>query len=244
MRILLTIKYDGTDLVGFQIQDNGLTVQELIEGALFKLTGESIRIHGAGRTDSGVHAIGQTAHFDTDSRIPPEKYAYALNTLLPKSVRIAKSEMVDENFHARFSARGKHYRYLILNSPHDDPFLCRTALHVYKPLDLDRMNGAARLIVGTHDFSAFKAAGVELKTHVRTIYRSEFSLMGNSVLAYDIVGSGFMYNMVRILVGTFIEIGLNIRDIDCINSAFLSRNRHELGATAPARGLMLMEVIY
>jgi len=242
-RIRLIIEYDGTNYRGWQNQPNGLAVQEVLERELEKLTGERIVIHASGRTDSGVHARAQVAHFDTLSSIPADKFCYALNVGLPADVRIIYSDSVYENFHARFCVKKKHYRYAIWHAPHASALNARTTLHIHTTLDYDNINVAAKDIIGTHDFRAFKAAGVELNDTVRTIYESNWSVNGRLV-TYDVIGSGFMYNMVRILVGTMIEIGQGRRDKDSLKTALSTLNRSDAGATAPAHGLMLMGVEY
>jgi len=242
-RIRLIIQYEGTNYVGWQTQPNGPSVQARMEAELSKLCGESIALHASGRTDSGVHAYAQVAHFDTESRIPAEKWAYALNAGLPADIRVAYSGEAAADFHARFDVKRKHYRYCMLLGPHADPFLRRTALHVHGPLDMARMEAAASLVLGTHDFAAFKAAGVELQSTVRTLFSSKWEKDGR-LLAYTVSADGFMYNMVRILVGTMLEIGMGRREVDSISRALLSGNRTEAGATAPAHGLTLARVEY
>lgn len=241
-RIRLIIQYDGTGYVGWQTQPNGLAVQEVIERELRKLTGEKTDLHASGRTDSGVHAMAQVAHFDTESRIPPDKFAYALNVGLPRDIRVIYSDMA-EGFHARFDVIRKHYRYTVNNAPHAGVFNRNTALHYHYALDMDKMKRAAGDLLGEHDFLAFKSAGTELENTVRTIYRAEWSRQGN-ILNFDIAGSGFMYNMVRIIAGTLLEIGSGKRKEDSIKRALQSLDRRDAGATAPAHGLMLYRVEY
>lgn len=241
-RIRLIIQYDGTDYVGWQTQPNGIAVQQKIEEELHRITGEDITLHASGRTDSGVHARAQVAHFDTDSRISEDKFAYALNAYLPEDIRIIYSGSA-ENFHARFDVKKKHYRYQIWNAAHMDPFMKNTALHVHSFLDVEKMNAAAKLILGEHDFKAFKSVGVELKSTVREIFSSSWKQEG-ALITYDVSGSGFMYNMVRILVGTMIEIGKGQREKESILEALEKGERDLLGATAPAKGLFLYRVEY
>lgn len=241
-RIRLIIQYDGTGYVGWQTQPNGVAVQEVLEKELRKLTGEKTSLHASGRTDSGVHAMAQVAHFDTESRIPPDKFAYALNVGLPGDIRVVYSDRA-EGFHARFDVITKHYRYTVNNAPHAGVFNRNTALHYHYALDLDKMKRAAGDLLGEHDFSAFKSAGTELENTVRTIYRAEWSRQGN-ILTFDIAGSGFMYNMVRIIAGTLLEIGSGKRNEDSIKKALQSLDRRDAGATAPAHGLMLYRVEY
>lgn len=249
-RVRLIIQYAGANYVGWQTQPNGVAVEEVIEKELFRLTGENITLHASGRTDSSVNARAQVAHFDTASRIPPGKFCYALNVSLPADIRIAYSDAPGECFHSRFDVVSKHYRYQVLLSPHLDPFYRDTALHIHHPIDVERMNEAASAILGTHDFLAFKAAGIELKDTVRTISRSQWheakaSRNGETrLLYYDVAGSGFMYNMVRILVGTMLEIGGGKREAMDMHKALRSRERGLAGATAPAHGLTLYRVEY
>lgn len=245
-RIVLIIEYDGTNYVGWQVQPNGVAVQQVICSALKKLTGEEISLHASGRTDSGVHAHAQTAHFDTDSRIPADKFCFALNTYLPPDIRIRASfdaPTGSGEFHSRFCVKRKHYRYTVLNSPHNSAFTRNTALHVHAKLDLAKLNEAASLFLGTHDFAAFKAAGSKAATTIRTIYKSEWSANG-SYLYYDVAGSGFLYNMVRIMVGTMLRVGMGYASPDSVRHALEAPARDNAGDTAPAHGLMLYRVEY
>ena len=170
-RIHLVVEYDGTDYAGWQRQSNAMTVQEQLERAVKRLTGETVCVSGASRTDAGVHALGQSAHFDTESRIPADKFSFALNTLLPPDIRVVKSEEVAADFHSRFSGHGKRYRYLIHAAPHAGALNRRTHAHVIYPLDVEKMQREALDLVGTHDFAAFAASGSVVKDTVRTIYR-------------------------------------------------------------------------
>ena len=243
MRIKLTIEYDGTAYAGWQRQENALAVQQVIEEALTKLTRARVVIAGASRTDAGVHALGQTAHFDTESRIPPDKYAFALNTMLPADIRIRKSEAVSEDFHARFSNKGKRYRYLIYQSPHAGALNWNTHAHVIYPLDDEKMRRELTALIGTHDFAAFAASGSVVKDTVRTIYSASLTRRGDE-LELLVEGSGFLYNMVRIIAGTLISVGAGRLEEGAFARAIQSGNRLDLGVTAPAHGLTLMEVYY
>ncbi len=243
MRIKLTIEYDGTAYAGWQRQENALAVQQVIEEALTKLTRARVVIAGASRTDAGVHALGQTAHFDTESRIPPDKYAFALNTMLPADIRIRKSEAVSEDFHARFSNKGKRYRYLIYQSPHAGALNRNTHAHVIYPLDDEKMRRELTALIGTHDFAAFAASGSVVKDTVRTIYSASLARRGDE-LELLVEGSGFLYNMVRIIAGTLISVGAGRLEEGAFARAIQSGNRLDLGVTAPAHGLTLMEVYY
>ena len=243
MRIKLTIEYDGTAYAGWQRQENALAVQQVIEEALTKLTRARVVIAGASRTDAGVHALGQTAHFDTESRIPPDKYAFALNTMLPADICIRKSEAVSEDFHARFSNKGKRHRYLIYQSPHAGALNRNTHAHVIYPLDDEKMRRELTALIGTHDFAAFAASGSVVKDTVRTIYSASLARRGDE-LELLVEGSGFLYNMVRIIAGTLISVGAGRLEEGAFARAIQSGNRLDLGVTAPAHGLTLMEVYY
>ena len=245
---MLIIEYRGTAYVGWQVQPNGVSVQEVLGRAVRQLTGEKAALHASGRTDSGVHARAQVVHFDTASRIPADKLAYALNTYLPKDIRVKASfdapRTADgEPFHARFSVRRKYYRYFVLNAPHDSAFTFDRALHVHYPLDLEKLNAAAALFVGTHDFAAFKAVGSRAASTVRTIYTSEWRREGD-LLVYEVAGSGFLYNMVRILVGTMLRVGMGYDGLGLIETALADPKRSNAGDTAPAHGLTLWRVTY
>jgi tRNA pseudouridine38-40 synthase len=242
-RILITIEYDGTDYAGWQRQRNGASIQQTLEECLKKVTGEQIRITGAGRTDAGVHARGQAAHFDTGSPIPAERFAYAMNFHLPESIRVTYSEEVPEGFSARFRARAKWYRYTIYNHPHPSALDRSTRLHVREPLDTGAMNTALKDILGRHDFSAFAASGGTHKTAVRTIFSATVSRQRDEV-NIDITGDAFLFNMVRIIAGTLIDIGKHRLGTDALRAMIDTGSRLHGGATAPAKGLTLMKVYY
>ncbi|MBQ8952983.1 MAG: tRNA pseudouridine(38-40) synthase TruA [Clostridia bacterium] len=242
-RIRLTVEYDGTNYSGWQRQENAVSVQQRLEEALEKLLREPVRVTGASRTDAGVHALGQTVHFDTASRIPPEKYAFALNTMLPDDIRVRASQAAAPDFHARFHARGKIYRYMMFNSPHASALLRSSHAHVMYPLDVALMNAEARAVTGTHDFAAFAASGSVAKDTVRTIYDCRVARSGEEVMLL-VHGSGFLYNMVRILAGTLIQVGSGKLERGAIERALSGRSRLALGVTAPAHGLTLMRVFY
>ena len=242
-RILLTVEYDGTNYAGWQRQINGLAVQQVLEEALQKATKERIVVTGASRTDAGVHALGQSVHFDTESRIPPEKYPFVLNTMLPRDVRVHSGREVPEGFHARFMTCGKRYTYRIVNSRHASAIRRNTHVHVPLPLDLAPMQEAAKLLLGTHDYAAFQAAGGTAKTTVRTITSAELTRFGDEIIL-TVEGDAFLYNMVRIIAGTLIEIGLGRRKVDAFSEAYDTLDRLSLGVTAPPQGLELTHVYY
>ena len=242
-RIHLIVEYDGTNYAGWQRQDNAMTVQESLETALTRLTGEIRCVHGASRTDAGVHALGQSAHFDTESRIPPDKFAFALNTLLPGDIRVTRSEEVSGDFHARFSSKGKRYRYLMHVSPHAGALNRLTHAHVIYPLDEAVMRIEAQSLVGTHDFAAFAASGSVVKDTVRTIYRTDVARNGSEIML-TIEGSGFLYNMVRIIAGTLLSVGKGKLSPEDIPALFEGRCRADSGMTAPPQGLFLEKIWY
>lgn len=242
-RILLTVSYDGTAYCGWQYQDNGPSIQNEIEQALAKALGAFTRVTGASRTDAGVHALGQRAHFDTGSGIPPEKYPFVLNRYLPPDIRVTEGRQVPPDFHARFDAVGKWYTYRIHNAPHPSALYRHLTAHVPLALDDEKMHAAAQRLLGTHDFAAFAAAGGQAKTTVRTIDAVSVARDGAEI-TLKIHGDGFLYNMVRIIAGTLIYIGQGKLEADCVSRAIESRNRLELGITAPACGLELTRVEY
>lgn len=243
MRVLLTLEYDGTDYVGWQWQENGLSVQQVLEQALSRVLGSEIRVVGASRTDAGVHALGQRAHFDTNGSIPVHKYPLALNALLPPDVRVIYAQQVADDFHARFDARGKEYTYRICNRRHAGALTARYSAHVPLPLDDMRMQQAANLLVGKHDFRAFSAAGGSAKTFVRELSEVKVQRAGDEI-SIRVRGTAFLYNMVRIIAGTLIDIGKGKLDIDAVTRAFATGDRLCLGPTAPAHGLELTRVFY
>lgn len=242
-RILLTVEYDGTNYAGWQRQINGLAVQQVLEEALQKATKERIVVTGASRTDAGVHALGQAVHFDTESRIPPEKYPFVLNTMLPRDIRVHTGREVPEGFHARFMTCGKRYTYRIVNSRHASAIRRNTHVHVPLPLDLAPMQEAAKQLLGTHDYAAFQAAGGTAKTTIRTITGAELVRFGDEIIL-TVEGDAFLYNMVRIIAGTLIEIGLGRRSVNAFSEAYETLNRLSLGVTAPPQGLELTKVYY
>lgn len=242
-RIRCITEYDGTKYVGWQVQPNGVSVQLRLNEAIARVTGETVQVHGSGRTDSGVHARAQVFHFDTVARMPADKFAFALNTYLPRDIRVLFSEETTEVFHARFSAKEKSYRYTLQLGAHARVFTRDTALHVHTALDFAAMQAAAQDCVGTHDFAAFMSAGSTMENTVRTVLFSAWTRDG-SYWHYDVTGTGFLYNMVRILAGTILEIGEDRRAADAIRAALLSGDRRDAGATAPPQGLTLMRVRY
>lgn len=242
-RILLTLSYDGTAYAGWQWQENAVAVQQRLEEGLEKLIGQPIRVTGASRTDAGVHALGQRAHFDTFSRIPPEKYPFALNTCLPPDIRVLEGRQVPGDFHARFDAQGKRYTYRIHNGPHASALLRNLTAHVPQKLDVPRMQQSLQCLLGQHDFAAFQASGGTAKTTVRTLTDVHLT-QDSGELTLTVCGNAFLYNMVRIIAGTMIDIGMGRLPEDAFQQALDTGDRLRLGVTAPACGLELTEIFY
>ncbi|HYE81820.1 MAG TPA: tRNA pseudouridine(38-40) synthase TruA [Clostridia bacterium] len=243
--IKLIIEYDGTNYCGWQVQENGPSVQAEIEKALKVITGENIRINGSGRTDAGVHARGQVANFTAISSIPQEKFAYALNSLLPRDIVIKDSAEVPMDFHARYSAVGKKYSYLIINSKFPSALLRNYAYHINycERLDIDRIEKAAEAFIGTYDFSGFMSTGSKIADTVRTIFELSVE-KEKDLIRFNYKGNGFLYNMVRIITGTLLYVGIGRIDPESIRDIILSKNRDRAGITVPACGLYLEEVYY
>ena len=270
----LTLTYDGTRFVGWQRQAEGVSIQGLLEDVLARLEGAPVTVHGAGRTDAGVHAIGQVASVRLSAAHPVEVVARALNACLPKDVRVTDVREVAADFHARFSARSKTYRYLIRNASVVSPFERAFVWHVPEPLDLGVMQTAARAIVGTHDFAAFRSAGGDMTHAIRTITRSEIVIRPGgdgasdggaatalpldgpagdpdrgdpdrpTLVAYEVSGSGFLRHMVRALAGTLVEIGRGQRPVASMGALVSGGSRAQAGVTAPPQGLFLVRVVY
>ncbi|MCC7418043.1 MAG: tRNA pseudouridine(38-40) synthase TruA [Acidobacteria bacterium] len=250
--IKIVLAYDGTDFAGFQRQANARTVQQVLEEAIAPIEGAAVNVAGAGRTDSGVHALGQVASFKLTSTIPTRELRQALNATLSATgsndVRVLSVEDMTGEFHARFSARAKLYRYRIVNADLIDPFERRFAWHVPRTLDLDAMRRAAQALEGTHDFSAFQATGGKTSTSVRTIASSVWTesplAAGGRLLIYEIAGSGFLKHMVRSIVGTLVDAGSGRRAPESVAALLQSGERAAVGPTAPPHGLYLVRVDY
>lgn len=242
MRIRLDIEYDGTNYCGWQRQKNGRSVQQCLEEAVSKATGAYAAVHGSGRTDAGVHALRQTAHFDTETSIPVERLASALNYYLPRDIRITEALEVPESFHARFSATGKEYRYVFSNHPQRTALFRSLSAHERVPLDLGRMRDAAAELEGTHDFAAFCSHPGDRNT-VRTIEKITISRDHDYVII-DVAGTGFLHNMVRIIAGTLAEAGKGNMHACDVRTALASGDRRQAGPTAPAEGLFLVRARY
>jgi len=250
----LLLEYDGTAYQGWQVQENRLTIQGVIEDRIFKITGEQSRVIGASRTDAGVHALGQVAAFRTESRFDPETIKKALNALLPQDIRVLDASEVDDSFNPRDSAVKKSYFYIIANQRESSAFLYRYAWLVQQQLNLKSMVEAAQVLIGTHDFSSFKGTGSNIKNDIREIFSlnikrfREIDFMTSSIkgefIKIRIEANGFLRHMVRNIVGTLVEIGRGRFTADRIKEILESRDRKLAGPTAPARGLSLERIVY
>lgn len=246
-KLRFIVEYKGTDFVGWQRQANGTSIQGVLEKALFQLTGETISIQAAGRTDAGVHALGQVVSFSTQSLLELKAFIHGTNSYLPRSIAVQSVEEVPETFSARFSAKGKWYRYQIWNATTRSPLREETFYHVRSPLQIAKMQEAALLLVGEHDFAAFRAADCERNTTIRTLYQVQITEMnfpfGKEVFIH-VHGTAFLKNMVRIIAGTLIEVGKNRMSIEQVNALLSTGDRTKAGTTAPAHGLVLCQVDY
>jgi tRNA pseudouridine38-40 synthase len=260
--IRLTLAYDGTDFVGWQVQPRGRTVQGELETAIRELSGESVRVLAAGRTDSGVHALGQVASFHSEFRIDGGQWRPALQSKLPGDIVVLESREVADRFHATYSARSKRYRYLIRQAATDDPFLSRCAWRMNADLDIEAMRAAAQALWGAHDFRCFESHWPNKATSVRTVLdvrcetagrwalwsseplRQDFGDVTSEFVCFEIEADGFLYNMVRAIVGTLVEVGLGKRSPQSVRELIDARDRSLAGETAPARGLYLVRVNY
>ncbi|MFR0816744.1 MAG: tRNA pseudouridine(38-40) synthase TruA [Mediterraneibacter gnavus] len=242
-RLKLTVAYDGTNYCGWQIQPNGITVEEVLNRALRKLTGEEITIIGASRTDSGVHALGNVAVFDSETSIPPERISYALNQRLPDDIVVIRSEEVPADWHPRYCNSKKTYEYHILNAKIPDPTRRLTRHFVSFDLDIEKMKKAAQYLVGTHDFVSFCNVRTDVEDTVRTIYSLDILPVGDEI-TIRIQGNGFLYNMVRIIVGTLVRVGRGFYTPEQVQEILEAKNRKAAGVTAPPQGLFLVGIEY
>ena len=240
----LIMEYDGTAYHGWQIQAGDVTLQETIEKALSQMTKEPVRVEGSGRTDAGVHALGQVASFKTESRIPAEGFLAGLNSLLPDDIVILDCEKVSDDFHARFSAKTKTYQYRIYNQQIPLAVGRQYAWHIRKPLNIDAMNQAAGHIIGTHDFKSFEGTGSPKAHTVRTVVHAIVEKTSEGFVLFEITADGFLRYMVRNLVGTLVDVGMGKTTPDEFKQILKAKNRDRAGATAPARGLFLVAVGY
>ncbi|MGI6018755.1 MAG: tRNA pseudouridine(38-40) synthase TruA [Marvinbryantia sp.] len=242
-RVKLTVAYDGTNYCGWQVQPNGITIEEVLNQHLSELLREPIRVIGASRTDAGVHALGNVAVFDTSARMPAEKISFALNTRLPQDIRIQESKEVASDFHPRFCNTIKTYEYKILNRRFADPTKRLYSLFYYIPLDVGQMQQAADYLVGKHDFKSLCTHKAEVENTVRTIYAVEI-WRENDMITVRIRGNGFLYNMVRIIVGTLLRVGSGYYAPDYMKELLEAKDRQAAGETAPPQGLTLVKIEY
>lgn len=242
--IKLVLEYDGTNYAGFQRQKNHATIQQVLEEKLTEITKETIKISGSGRTDAGVHALGQVINFHTESNVPTQAFVPALNSLLPKDIVVVSSKEVSEKFHARFSAKKKTYDYLIYTAPVPAVFYRNTVAWVKYPLTVARMNKAAKFFRGKHDFSAFQKAGSPRKTSVCNIFAADVKGRNLEMIEITFTADRFLYGMARAMAGFLIDIGTGKRKPAEIKKALASGDKKNLPAPAPACGLYLVDVAY
>lgn len=240
-RVRLTVAYDGTNYHGWQVQNNGITIESELNRCLTDLLREPIEVIGASRTDSGVHALGNIAVFDTTSRMPAEKISYALNQRLPEDIRVQRSEQVADDWHPRKCASRKTYEYRIYRAEFPMPVKRLYSLFTYHELDVNRMQEAAAYLEGEHDFKSFCQTGAQVESTVRTLYSVEVEAQGENDLVIRVCGNGFLYNMVRIIAGTLLEIGQGKKDPMDIFAILEAKDRSAAGPTAPAHGLTLIK---
>ena len=242
--IKLTIEYDGKEFNGWQKQPNKLNIQGNIERAIETITGEKVDLNASGRTDAGVHAIAQVANFKTNSTLPIEKWPLASNANLKKSIRIKDAKEVDLRFHSRLTCKKKTYRYVINNSKYGPEIYRNLETHIPYKLDVIKMQNAAKYFEGEHDFKAFKASGTSSKSSVRTIYSAKVIDAGNEKIYIELTGNGFLYNMVRIISGTLVDVGCGKIKPEEIKNIIESKKRNLAGKTLPPQGLYLVNVEY
>ena len=242
-RVKLVVAYDGTNYHGWQVQDNGITIEEVLNRTISELVQEDIKVIGASRTDAGVHACGNVAVFDTESRIPGDKFSFALNQRLPEDIRIQESCEVDADFHPRYADTVKTYEYNILNRRFELPSKRLYAAFCYYPMDIERMNQAAAYLVGEHDFKSFCSAGAQVQTTVRMIYAVNVT-KDDDMVHIRITGNGFLYNMVRSIAGTLMQVGTGLMEPEQVKEILEARDRSKAGPTAVAKGLTLVEIRY
>jgi len=242
--IRLTLEYDGSAYHGWQRQSNASSIQEVLENCLHRLTGQEVRLHGSGRTDAGVHALGQVAHLVTQAALPLGAFREGLNSLLPREIAVLEAREAPPTFHARYDARAKTYEYRILNRPVPSPLHRHRCWWLAKPLDPGRLQQATAFIVGEHDFSSFQASGGSVKSAVRNVMAAHWEERPGGWRYFRITANGFLRGMVRALVGTLVEVGWGKRVPAYLKGILAARDRRLAGPTAPAAGLYLVEVIY
>lgn len=243
MRVCLTVAYDGTNYHGWQVQPNGITVESVLNQALSALLGENIAVIGASRTDSGVHSLGNVAVFDTATRMPADKISYALNQRLPEDIVVQESKEVPADFHPRKCESRKTYEYKILNRKFRDPTRRFDTYFYYYGLDVEKMRRAAGYLVGEHDFKSFCSVHAQVESTVRTIYEADVTKTGD-VISIRLTGSGFLYNMVRIIAGTLLLAGNGAIEPEAVQEILQKRDRSAAGPTAPACGLTMVGIVF
>lgn len=243
MRVKLVVAYEGTNYCGWQVQPNGITIEEVLNQHLSRLLGEDIKVTGASRTDAGVHSMGNVAVFDTNTRMPAEKISYALNQGLPEDIVVQDSCQVPEDFHPRFSKSVKTYEYRILNRKFRLPLERNTSYFYHYPLDVAKMQQAADYLVGEHDFTSFSSVHAQTNTFVRTIHSLDVDKNGD-MISIRITGNGFLYNMVRIIAGTLIQVGAGMIEPSRMEEILAGKDRDLAGPTAPAHGLTMIGIAY
>lgn len=242
-KYLLYIQYYGKNYCGFQKQDNGLSIQQVVETALEQATGKKVEIFASGRTDAGVSAICQPAHFETDTTIPAKKIPFAVNKFLPEDIKIINCKQVKQDFHARFNVKQKTYRYNLYVSTHEQPLKSLTALWLKKMPDVELIKQASKLLIGTHNFKGFMSAGGQAKTFERTIFDIKVIKKGKDI-SIEVTGNGFLYNMVRIIVGTLLEVGYGRKTAEDVQKVLQTQDRTLAGYLVPPYGLFLKQVKY
>lgn len=243
MRVMLRVAYDGTAYSGWQLQPNAVTIEQRLNEALEDLFGVPMAVIGASRTDAGVHALGNAAVFDVDTRMPASKIAYALNTRLPEDIRVVNSSEVSPDFHPRHTESVKTYEYKIWNDTFPNPTVRLYSHFEYGEIDVGRMADAAKYLVGEHDFTSFCSAGTQVENKVRTVFSVDIKRDG-AMITVRVTGNGFLYNMVRIIAGTLLKVGQGAMEPADVKKALDGRDRQLAGPTAPARGLTLVKISY
>ncbi len=244
MRVKLTVAYDGTNYCGWQIQPNGVTIEEKLNDAIHALFGCEIKVTGASRTDAGVHSLGNVCIFDVETKMPAEKISFALNQRLPDDIVVIDSCKVSEDFHPRFSKSRKTYEYRILNRRFPDPTRRLDTHFFHYPLDVGKMQKAADCLIGEHDFKSFASIHMQSETTVRTIYDCHVKRDENDMITISVTGNGFLYNMVRIIAGTLMKVGSGDIAPEEMQDILKARDRSAAGPTAPAKGLTMIGLVY